>query len=378
MPIYPLEEDIRPGDIYLVDKSIDSEVSTWNRKGFLPLNNRFGRMHIPKKLFESFYSNSHVASDSVSFSRPPKAAFPSYTFEIDKRGALGLALPLNSVPVAISASGAQSATGSVVFTGAETRGLPDLIMQRQVDRWQKDHRKALSNRAKYTDHPLILRLITRVFTIKGATVSLAFSKESGANLQVGSTSATNPTLSTRPFDKDKPLTKDYEGLITEINKNIELMQVSIDNDSNGVSEQDKKTLSEEVNSLKDELAAIKKLEEREKLRNLKRKIERGAMEGQFGGYLLPGGGIKVVGRSARGVTMSETFDRPLVLGFWATEYSVTDEGSLIHIGRIKDLIENPSKYKSLVIEAQQIVGMKESESTIDPGKGKNPFEKKII
>lgn len=34
MPIYPLEEDIRPGDIYISNNSINTEMETWEKRDF--------------------------------------------------------------------------------------------------------------------------------------------------------------------------------------------------------------------------------------------------------------------------------------------------------------------------------------------------------
>ena len=353
MPLFPLEEDIRPGDIYLVDKSIDSEVKTWDQKGFLPLNNRFDRMQIPQEAFDSFYAQSSDASDPVSYSRPPKVAFPSYTFEVDRRGALGLAVPLSSVPVAISASGAQRATGSVVFDGATTQGLPDLAMQRQINRWKTTHKAELADRAKQIERPLILRLITRTFSIQGATVSLVFESQKGANLQVGSTVPASPKVATSSAAQDETLSEEYEALITEINQKIALEKTNASDQGTA--------------DLEAQLVTVKQLQAQYEIKSLKRKIERKASEERFGGYLLPSGSAKVVGRSARGVTMEEVFDKPLVLGYWATEYLVTEEGSLRPLGSVMDLIDNPEEYNRLIEKARSIQTRAADDSTKDTG-----------
>lgn len=373
MPLYPLEEDVRPGDIYLVDKSLNSEVKAWNQKGFLPLNNRFDRMQIPQEVFDDFYSHGLAKDNPVSFSRPPTAAFPSYTFEVDKRGALGLAVPLSSVPVAISASGAQRATGSVVFTGASTQGLPDLVMQKQIDQWQLKRKAQLSKRAQYVGRPLILRLITRTFSIQGATVSLVFSSTKGASLQAGSTSAPSPDISTGTPDNQDNLSEEYESLIDEMNEKIALEKSSEDDDSSQEDTEGDNGDSDIV-SLKAELATLKRLKNREDLKSRKRKVDRQASEDRFGGYLRPGGSIKVVGRTERGVTMSEEFDEPLVLGYWATEYFVTEQGSLIPLGSVMDLIDNPAEYQRLLKLAKEIQAMPGEEGAIDSGLiDDNPF-----
>lgn len=39
MPVYPLMEDLQPGDVFLVEVPLQDEVSTWNERGYLPLSN---------------------------------------------------------------------------------------------------------------------------------------------------------------------------------------------------------------------------------------------------------------------------------------------------------------------------------------------------
>ena len=76
-----------------------------------------------------------------------------------------------------------------------------------------------------------------------------------------------------------------------------------------------------------------------------RRLERLTSEDLYGGYLLPGASYQTAGRSERGVSMSETFDKPLVLGFLAQEWLVSPEGMLVPLGSTLSLIEDPAQFR---------------------------------
>jgi hypothetical protein len=344
MPIYPLEEDLRPGDVYLITNSIESEIESWNRRGFLPLVNRWARIPIDPSKYDTFFGNASGANPPPSFNRHPMAAFPSYTFSVDRRGALGLAIPLSSVPVALSISGARSATGSVVLSGATTIGLPDMVMDTRIQEWAKEDKvkEALKSKAEATENPLLLRAITRVFSVSGATISLAFEQAGGIGVQAGAPPATPELLGASQEDFDK--------LIAQLNKKIELQKsqseaapVEIPTESSS-----EPNPNPQLAALEAELAEVQQLKSLSQIQALRRNVERAAMIDQFGGFILPGGTGRITGRTASGVSMEETFDKPLVVGYWATEYLVYEDGSLISLGGIKNLVDNPDDYRSRV------------------------------
>ncbi len=364
MPIYPLEEDLRPGDVYLITNSIESEIESWNRRGFLPLVNSYARIPIDPSEYEKFFKNASGATPPPSFKRHPKAAFPSYTFSVDRRGALGLAIPLSSVPVALSMSGARSATGSVVLSGATTIGLPDMVMDTHIQEWAKKVKvkDALKNKAEATKNPLLLRAITRVFSVSGATVSLAFEQAGGIGIQAGAPPATPELLGASQ--------KDFDKRIEQLNQEIELQKsliaaapVEIPTDSSS-----EPNANPQIAALEAELAEVQQLKSLSQIQALRRNVERGAMLDQFGGFILPGGTGRITGRTARGVSMEETFDKPLVVGYWATEYLVYEDGSLISIGGIKNLVDNPDDYRSKVELAWKFMNEKTRNSRVfEPG-----------
>ena len=348
MPIYPLEEDIRPGDIYLVTNSIDSEIDSWNRKGFLPLVNRYARIPIVNDTYTVYFKTPNSSETLHSFNRPPKAAFPTYTFSIDRRGALGLAIPLSSVPVALSMSGARNATGSVVFSAATSLGLPDMVIDTLVKEWASTHKKDLKEMAKYTTNPLLFRVVSRVFAISGATVSIAFQKTAGIAVQAGAPPETPELLSASEADFDKR--------IEQLNKEIALKKNLDDTEPVEIPDDSASETSEnpKIALLESELEEVKHLKALSQIQALRRSVERGAMLNQFGGFILPGGSGRITSRTASGISMEETFDKPLVIGYWATEYLVHESGSLISLGAVKNLVDNPELYRERVKLAAEI------------------------
>jgi hypothetical protein len=338
MPVYPLEEDIRPGDVYIVSTSLDAEVKTWKEKGFLPLVNRYDRILISAEQYAPFYKDGYYnGTDAPSFTRLPKAAFPSYSFSTDKRGALGLAIPLESVPVALSLAGAQAATGSVVLQNAATQGLPDKVMDSLVQHWAGVNQTSLQGMANTTNNLLLVRVITKVFTVQGANVSLTFQSTKGAGINVGS-SVDAPNVGGASA-------ADYDQLITDLEKQITLRHATVKSpdDANSPTTSN----DPELASLQKDLDSLKWLKAKALIKSQKLEIERAASEDKYGGYVLPGAKISVASRSERGITMNETFQKPLVVGYWALEY-VLNNGKLTPLnGVLKQTLDDPSRLKQV-------------------------------
>src|SRR5260370_25526629 len=45
IPVYPLTEDIQPGDIFLVQVPVDKQQRVFEQKGYLPLDNHLDRLN---------------------------------------------------------------------------------------------------------------------------------------------------------------------------------------------------------------------------------------------------------------------------------------------------------------------------------------------
>src|SRR5258708_4045565 len=100
IPVYPLTEDIQPGDVFLVQVPIDRQQEVYDDKGFLPLDNHIARLN--PNGYTNFYRNSFFAEGNDvllphewirpkstnlhSWEPAPHSAFPSYSFSV-RRGA---------------------------------------------------------------------------------------------------------------------------------------------------------------------------------------------------------------------------------------------------------------------------------------------------
>lgn len=368
MPIYPLEQYILPGDLYLSHKSVDAEIETWKEKGFLPLINRDSFIPISTAYYDEYYSRGQ-SENQPSFAMPPEAAFPSYSFTIDNRGSAGVALPLASVPIALSAAGAQGATGSVILKGATSQGLPNRKMDEIVRAWASApiNKTWLSGAAGSTSSPTMLRVITRVFSISGATVSLTFSDVSGGALNVGASTSTPDLISASSAS--------YDALINSLNTQlVQKTGSSVGDLPAPPVEPELISKDPEIAALQADIESVKRLKTQQQLQAIRQQISNAAMESKFGGYILPGTAIKVASRSERGVTMDETFNKPLVIGYWASEYLVRRDGGIIPIGQVQDIIDNPRLYKEIQMKAYEISQAAPRHAPIDSGQqGVDPF-----
>jgi len=95
IPVYPLTEDVQPGDIFLVQVSVDDQQKVFSEKGFLPLDNHIGRL--PPTGYVKFYDtrlNMVVpfvlprdwfnSADGKGLLSAMNASFPTYSFSVRK------------------------------------------------------------------------------------------------------------------------------------------------------------------------------------------------------------------------------------------------------------------------------------------------------
>jgi|AMFO01.1.fsa_nt_gi hypothetical protein len=149
IPVYPLTEDLVPGDIFLVTVPVDKQHTIYTERGFLPLDYHIAR--IDPDGYEEFYDRSFSPTPPVlpktwlnpgkekwNWAGAPTAAFPSYSFSTTKGGGLSLALPVSGVPIGLSLLGARSATGSITISDARTYGIDAVSLIRQMDAFARD------------------------------------------------------------------------------------------------------------------------------------------------------------------------------------------------------------------------------------------------
>ncbi|HLU40573.1 MAG TPA: hypothetical protein VK081_14405 [Planctomycetota bacterium] len=282
MPIYPLTEDLFPGDVFLVQTPIDQQQQAWQETGYLPLDNHVARLDPDG--YEQFYDRSFDLpqasqppkvwlTDSVAWSRAPRAAFPTYSFQVKSGYGLSGALPIQGVPVGLSLLGAQSAYGTVTLADARTYGTDIASLYRQLEEWARKNRDLLASFASNEKRTNYLRVVTRVYLVGRVAVTIESQEARGAGVQAG------------------------------VPKPVELL----------IPERAESTDSE---------AAVKAYGAN--LEALNKAIEK-ALTGSSTGA---GATFQITAASARSVSMAETFPRPLVIGYLGFDAAMGEGGAL--------------------------------------------------
>lgn len=285
IPVYPLTEDLQPGDVLLVSTPIEQQVEIYEKDGFLPLDQHLVRLYAADVFdkydnvhmwdFRDFYNSRYETAskvpptfwqtfdaDSVSNWRTaPKAAFPSYSFKVKEGKGLNLAIPIEGVPFAMGLMNASSATGSVTIADAHTYGLDNVRLENIVREWAGDHRDILMHYRPMNGNSHYLRVVSRVYVTGRVNVSVNNDDSKGAMATAG---------------EDRP---------------VDLMMIKEDST--------KENYSNVIKSLSS-LATSQ----------------------------LPGAKIKVATASSRSVTMTESFVRPLVIGYVGFDMQILTGGVL--------------------------------------------------
>ncbi|MBI4516421.1 MAG: hypothetical protein HY699_11475 [Deltaproteobacteria bacterium] len=197
VPVYPLSQDIQVGDVYLVNRTVAAQSKRYRERGFMPTDLLITRLDVGD--FGPFYrTREHrIAGEPLvlpgawrdlpgpqgPWGRFPKAGFPSYTFTVSNSGGLSVAVPVSAVPVALSVTGAATATGSITIADAVTYGM-DASSVYAVLLDTKE--RGLLNHAVPPEKSLwYLRVITRVFAAKSFDVVLNATSTLGGGVDAG-------------------------------------------------------------------------------------------------------------------------------------------------------------------------------------------------
>jgi len=284
IPVYPLTEDLQPGDVFLVQMSTANQASLYRKRGFLPLDDHRTRLKLGTESYEKLYFDAYWSNDfgkDLPHDRPsratpptfgaaaaPRAAFPSYTFEVSTSTGLALALPLQGVATGFGFLNATRATGSVTISDARTYGVDSRDAHQGMVDWASgpEIRSQLSAAVKNNGgEPLYLRVITRVYLTGAVNVTLSRSVTTGADLAAGKAPDVDLVTPTGEVNAN------YEKVLGALNKN-------------------KATPVADVADA--------------------------------------GGRVKFVGASASSVSMVESFDRLLVVGYVGLDVPVFTGGVL--------------------------------------------------
>lgn len=245
MPVYPLTEDLQPGDVFLVQTTVRNEENLWQNRGFLPLPRRLTRLH--RLDYADFYQTAYWEDTYVpgpeGHARPwpgrvtwdpktrrftdveaPRAAFPTYKVDVRTGKGIRFAMPIKGVPFAMSLMGADRATVAVTIRDAYTYGLDEEEVLRKLHTWAKTSGKALlADYWEGTKKPwyrktkeLYLRVITRVYLTGGLNISATKTGVFGGAVDFGDT----PPFKL-PVVKDKETAEDYKAVLDAMNESIE-------------------------------------------------------------------------------------------------------------------------------------------------------------
>ena len=295
LPVYPLTEDIQPGDIFLVQVPIDRQQEIYSAKGFLPFDNHLARLN-PSN-YSQFYDHSFFPEKSTSllprdWMRPkdggqswqpaPHVAFPSYSFSVRRGAGMNLAVPVQGVPVGLSLMGSDAADGTVSIKQAQSLGVDILSLYRELQAWAQSNGDFL--RAFGSDPSALkknyLRVVNRVYAAGEVDVSLRDTSSQAGGLDVGAPKPVNLLFPELP--------KDGKTTAETVQKNF----------TNGWSV---------LQKMVSDAAAIAK---------------------DASGKFLPGGSLKLTAASARTVTLKEEFNPPLILGYTGFDVVIYPGGIL--------------------------------------------------
>jgi hypothetical protein len=291
IPVYPLTEDLQPGDVFLVQVPIDRQQEIYRQRGFLPLDNLVLRVN--PRGYQPFYRNSFAVGDDqtplpMHWLRPgaenawgvaPKATFPSYSFSVRSGGGFNVAVPVQGVPVGLSLLGGGAAAGTITIADARTYGIDTVSVHEDVARWARDNRSFLQNFASNGERRNYLRVVSRVYLAGTLNVSLQSTRNVGLTASGGVPKPVplDNVVPTPGSDVSAVTLESYKNNVSTLNRMIEeALKVA----SNGTSQ------------------------------------------------ILPGGTVKVVSASARSISLNETFARPLVVGYLGFDIPILAGGML--------------------------------------------------
>jgi hypothetical protein len=173
LPVYPLTEDLQPGDVLLVTTPLERQAEEYSRRGFLPLDQHLLRLHPDG--YREFYRGTRAVAGSF---RPrataaPQAAFPAYSFAVEGAASAAAAFRLESLDVGLALLGASASEGRIALRKVSTFGIDAYSLLRQLERWAACECRFLEALAPAADGKrAYLRLVTRVYHAGGVSVTL--------------------------------------------------------------------------------------------------------------------------------------------------------------------------------------------------------------
>src|ERR1043165_662606 len=238
IPVYPLTEDLRPGDVFLVQTPIESQASIYRQRGFLPLDDHRTRLKgvaYQELYFDGYWKDSFGVTPHDSPNRPnpgpiapgapapahtpapaPRAAFPTYTFAAKSGFGLSLAIPVHGVPVGLNFLRTDRVNGSVTIADARTYAADEFDLYGKLRTWiERDEVRHVLNETVEGagDRPVFLRTVSRVYLTGGVIVSLSRAEGTGAGLKAG---VSPPPVNM--VDAKGDVNANYDKVLEQLNK----------------------------------------------------------------------------------------------------------------------------------------------------------------
>jgi hypothetical protein len=268
IPVYPLTQDVQPGDVFLVQLPVDRQQEQYRARGFLALDNHLARLD-PNNVdgsftndYARFYERSFLSKAGegslrlpTAWMRPessgtnapgawtmaPRAAFPTYSFSVKASGGLNLAVPVSSVPVGLSLLGAASANGSISIKNARTYGVDVMSLHARLTQWaeEPERRAFLANfGTSPRDHRQnYLRVITRVYLTGELDVQLNHADSLAGGLDAGAARPVDQFLASPPAgpdDVERSAGENYRAGVSGINAMLAERDVALRKSGQGV------------------------------------------------------------------------------------------------------------------------------------------------
>jgi len=329
IPVYPLTEDIQPGDVFLVHTPIQYEQKNYDKDGYLPLD--YHLVRLPPPDYVPFYGSDRYAINpsvhppahwqfppaakpgTTNWAAAPRAAFPTYSFSVSRSAGLNVGIPVSGVPLGLNLLGSSSATGTVTISDTYTYGVDIKAMSSAVLSWAsrpevraflsafppKDTGDRDPNAKAILEHSY-LRVVTRVYLASRVTVSLYTGRAGGGTFSAGER---------RPVEKLNIAQDSNAAANIEALNRLLLGEPAATPSGRPQSNDDQAPGTESASSPNSPL-------------------ERAPTDVSAGRnpQKPPGGTVQVAMASSRSVSLVETFARPLVVGYLGFDISIEKDG----------------------------------------------------
>jgi hypothetical protein len=341
IPVYPLTEDLEPGDVFVVDRPIQDQQQAWLEQGYLPLDTHLRNFRPDRADYHHFYAGRYDTKEeqfpadtwrAKEWKEAPMVGFPTYTASVGRESGFDLAFPVQGIPLGLSLLDASEARVTISMPRAFTYALDELHLEDQVRAWASTS-EVRHHLADYAPNPAnvketirFLRVVSRVFAVQQLDVAMQRAETARGSAGVGNQAA-----------RDQ-LRKDLDTLKADLTRLLEVSDAAVAAPASGTSAKRESGLEETSSSLpgdiplpepSSEVAA--KATDTETIggpasaERAIASVNRELLESILAN-LQSTAGWQEQGSSS--VSLSKTFDRPLVIGYLGFDIAIGPDGRL--------------------------------------------------